>query len=35
MGTGLYNVRKLERRAMEILRTLNIADSLHAAESVN
>lgn len=35
MGTGLHHVRKLEQRAMAFLRTLNMADSLHAAESVN
>lgn len=35
MGTGLHHVRKLEQKAMAFLRTLNMADSLHAAESVN
>ena len=35
MGTGLHHVRKLEQRAMALLRTLNMAESLHAAESVN
>lgn len=35
MGTGLHHVRKLEQKAMAFLRTLNMTDSLHAAESVN
>ncbi|KAL3143683.1 hypothetical protein ABBQ38_002478 [Trebouxia sp. C0009 RCD-2024] len=35
MGTGLHHVRKLEQRAMTFLRSLNMAESLHAAESLN